>query len=190
MRTQDRIQGADPEGCVVDNSLLAQIEAAVGRGKIVVSADDDAVVALVQETVKSGRTASFYLSREQARTLRDLHWTPELVKSSRLEPVSAEEKARIESELGIADIGAFRFGRFACKQGHEFGAFDFLQHGIRAHGRDAVKAIFEMKNVAFLRVNPYFAVNCATCDQPMEGGITYEGDTYAGCSYPDPPVCR
>ncbi|MFB6715923.1 MULTISPECIES: hypothetical protein [unclassified Streptomyces] len=23
----------------------------------------------------------------------------------------------------------------------------------------------------------------------MEGCITYEGDIYAGCSYPDPPVC-
>ncbi|WP_328959839.1 hypothetical protein [Streptomyces virginiae] len=55
------------------NSLPARIEAAVSRGKVVVSADDDAVVALVQETIKSGRTASFYLSREQARTLRDLH---------------------------------------------------------------------------------------------------------------------
>ncbi|MFJ3960978.1 hypothetical protein [Streptomyces sp. NPDC090036] len=173
----------------MDNSLLAQIESAVGRGKVVVSADDDAIVALVQETIRSRRTASFYLSREQARTLRDLHWTPELVKASRLEPVSAEEKARIESELGIPDIGAFRFGRFACKKGHEFSAFDFLRHGIKEHGAEAVKAIFELKNAAFLRVNPSFAVNCGTCDQPMEGGITYEGDTYAGCSYPDPPVC-
>lgn len=173
----------------MDKSLLSQVEATVGRGKVVVSADDETVVALVQETVKSGRTASFYLSREQARIIRDRHWTPELVKASRLEPVSAEEKARIESELGITDIGAFRFGRFACKQGHEFSAFDFLQHGVREHGLDGVKAIFELKEAAFLRVNPYFAVNCATCDQPMEGGITYEGDTYGGCSYPDPPVC-
>ncbi|MFF9981065.1 hypothetical protein [Streptomyces erythrochromogenes] len=119
-----------------------------------------------------------------------LHWTSELVRDSRLERVSGEEKARIESELGIADIGSLRFGRFACRQGHEFSAFDFLRHGIREHGQAAVQAIFELKNAAFLRVNPYFAVNCATCDQPMEGGITYEGDTYAGCSYPDPPVCR
>ncbi|MFI8448991.1 hypothetical protein [Streptomyces erythrochromogenes] len=174
----------------MDNSLPAHIEAAVGSGKVVVSAGDDAVVALVQETIKSGRTASFYLSRAQARTLRELHWTPELVRDSRLERVSGEEKARIESELGIADIGSLRFGRFACRQGHEFSAFDFLRHGIREHGQAAVQAIFELKNAAFLRVNPYFAVNCATCDQPMEGGITYEGDTYAGCSYPDPPVCR
>ncbi|GGN46456.1 hypothetical protein [Streptomyces fuscichromogenes] len=173
----------------MDNALLAQIEGVVGKGKAVVSADDDAVVALVQEAIKSGRTASFYLSREQARTLWDLHWTPELVKASRLEPVSGKEKERIESDLGIADIGAFRFGRFECKKGHEFSAYDFLQHGIREHGPDAVRAIFELKNTAFLRVNPYFAVNCATCDQLMEGGITYEGDTYAGCSYPDPPVC-
>ncbi|MFE4589098.1 hypothetical protein [Streptomyces laurentii] len=174
----------------MDTTLLAQIEAAVGQGKVVVSADDDAIVALVQETVKSGRTASFYLSREQARAINDLHWTPELVRASRLEKVPAEEKARIESELGLGDIGTFRFGRFSCKNGHEFSALDFLRHGVEQHGRDAVKAVFELKNAAFLRVNPRFSVRCATCDEAMDGGITYEGDTYAGCSYPDPPVCQ
>ncbi|MEU8539507.1 hypothetical protein AB0C52_05810 [Streptomyces sp. NPDC048717] len=174
----------------MDTSTLARIEAAVGGGKVVVAADDDTIVALVQQAIKSGRTASFYLSRAQARTLRELHWTPELVRASHLKEVSAEEKALIEAELGVADLGTFRFGRFSCKNGHVFTALDFLRHGVRAHGRDTVKAIFELRDTAFVRVNPHFDVRCATCDEPMEGGITYEGDTYGGCSYPDPPVCQ
>jgi hypothetical protein len=173
----------------VDKILADKIEALVGSGKVVISADDETVVAIVQETIRSGRTASFYLTREQSYMLRDRHWTPELIKESRLEPVTAEEKSRIESELGIADIGSFRFGRFQCKSGHTFGAFEFLQQGIREHGVDSVRAIFELKNSALLRVNPHFVVSCPQCDQTMEGGITYEGDTYGGCSYPDPPVC-
>ncbi|WP_159012347.1 hypothetical protein [Streptomyces sp. NRRL F-5123] len=172
----------------MDNSLLAHIEAVVDSGKAVISADDEAVVAIVQETVKSGRTASFYLSRKQARALRDLHWTPERIKASRLEPVSSEEKSRIESELGV-EIGNFRFASFKCKSGHTFGAFEFLQQGIREHGVGSVKRIFELKNSAFLRVNPHFVVSCSECDQTMEGGIEYEGATYPGCSYPDPPIC-
>ncbi|MCX5010275.1 MULTISPECIES: hypothetical protein [unclassified Streptomyces] len=172
----------------MDTSLLAHVEAVVGEGKAVFSADDEAVVAFVQEAIRSGRTASFFLSREQARILRSLHWTPERVKASRLEPVSSEEKSRIESELGLGDIGYFRFADFACKNGHTFSAYDFLKEGIREHGVDAVKAIFELKNAAFLRVNPHFVVTCPDCDQTMAGGIEYEGDTYPGCSYPDPPV--
>ncbi|MEU9143755.1 hypothetical protein [Streptomyces sp. NPDC048349] len=174
----------------MDRTLLDHVEALVGEGKAVFSADDAAVVTLVQETISSGRSASFFLSREQSRLLRDAHWTPERVKASRLEPVSDEEKAKIESELGLGDIGSFRFGAFDCKSGHTFGAYDFLEQGIREHGLDSVKAIFELKNSAFLRVNPHFVVYCPVCDQRMEGGITYEGDTYPGCSYPDPPVCQ
>ncbi|MGP3689770.1 hypothetical protein ACTVZO_34595 [Streptomyces sp. IBSNAI002] len=171
----------------MDRALLAHAEALVGRGKAVFSGDDAAVVALVQETVRSGGTGAFFLSREQARILGEQHWTPERVKASGLEPVSDEEKARIESELGLGDIGPFRFAPFTCGSGHTFSAYDFLEQGTRHHGADALKAVFELKDAAFLRVNPHFAVTCSACGVTMEGGIEYEGDTYAGCSYPDPP---
>jgi hypothetical protein len=173
----------------VKTSQPTHLESIVESGKIVVAADDDGVVAIVQETIRSGRTASFYLSRRQADILRELHWTPERVKASKLEPISDEEKSRIESELGVSDIGRFRFAPFPCRSGHVFSALDFLRQGIREHGAESVKAIFELKNSAFLRVNPYFVVTCPECDQVMEGGIEYEGATYPGCSYPDPPVC-
>ncbi len=174
----------------MDKATVDRIEYLVGSGKVVVSADDDTIAAMVQEAVKSGRTASFYVSREQSARIRDAHWTPELIEASNLEPVSSEEKASIEAELGISDIGRFRFGSFSCESGHRFGALAFLRQGIREHGVDSVRSIFEMKNSALLRVNPHFVVHCPECDQRMDGGITYEGDTYGGCSYPDPPVCR
>ncbi|MFE9726329.1 hypothetical protein ACFYQ5_22700 [Streptomyces sp. NPDC005794] len=173
----------------MDNSLLTHIEAVVKDGKVAFSADDEDVVAIVQELIRSGRKASFYLSRNQARILSDLHWTPERVKASKLEPVSDEERYRIESELGIDNLGRFRFAAFQCSSGHTFGAFEFLRHGIQEHGADALRSIFGLKNAAFLRVNPHFVVSCPECDQTMEGGIEYEGDTYPGCSYPEAPVC-
>ena len=172
----------------MDRSVLTHIEAVVDSGKVTISADDEVVVAIVQEAIKSGRTASFYLSREQAEAVKNWHWTPDRVRASGLKPVLSEERARIESELGIGDIGAFRCTRVQCKLGHTYGAFEFLQQGIREHGLDHVKSVFGLKNSAFLRVNPYLVAICPDCSQMIDGGIEYEGDTYAGCSYPDPPV--
>jgi hypothetical protein len=78
--------------------------------------------------------------------------------------------------------------RFAADQGgcgHTYGAFDFLEQGIRAHGLESVKAVFALKHAKFLQVNPSLVPVCPACGQNLKrdpGGITYEGPTYAGCS--------
>ncbi|WP_158692648.1 hypothetical protein [Streptomyces roseochromogenus] len=175
----------------MDKSLLGHIEAVVESGRAVISADEANIVAIVQEATKSRKTASFYLSRDHADAFKETHWTTERVKAEQLEAVSDEERSRIESELGLNNIGSFRITRLKCDCGATYGPFEFFQQGVREHGLEAVKSIFEMKNASFIRVNPALTPVCPNCNQVLEDtGITYEGDTYGGCSYPDPPVCR
>jgi hypothetical protein len=174
-------------GYAVDNSyesLLNHIEGVVGRGRATISADDSNIVALVQDTIRSGKPASFYLSRDQANTVRTWYWTPERVKASGIKVVSDEEKARIESELGIQNIESFRCTRIECENcGHLYGAFDFLQQGIQLHGAEAVRAVFTLENTTFLRSNPSLVAVCPNCNQLLQGGIEYDCDQYGGCCY-------
>jgi hypothetical protein len=170
----------------MDSSLMSHIDAITGSGKATISADDSNIVAIVQDAIRSGRSASFYLSSDQAYAVKAWYWTPERIKASGIKVVTSDEKARIESELEIEDIGSFRCTRIQCECGHIYGAFEFLQQGIRKHGADAVKAVFSLRNSTFLRVNPSLIHACPNCTQLLGGGIEYEGDTYAGCSYQEP----
>jgi hypothetical protein len=165
-------------------SFLTNIEAIVGDGKAVISGDGHNILAVVQATIRSGKSASFYLSRDQANALREWYWTPERVEASGLKMVSSEEKARIESELGIENIGSFRCSSVECNCGHVYGAFEFLQQGIQQHGLDAVRAVFALKNSSVFRVNPSLVLVCPNCRQVVDpAGLTYEGDTYGGCCF-------
>jgi hypothetical protein len=163
--------------------LLTHIEAIMGNDKAVVSAEYSNIVAIVKETIRSGSSASFYLSREQADAVRAWYWTAERIKSSGIRVISSEEKTKIESELGIENIGSFRCSHIQCENGHTYGAFEFLQQGIREHGAESVKAVFALKNSMFLRANPDFVLACPQCKQLLGGGIEYDCDGYGGCCY-------
>jgi hypothetical protein len=52
------------------NSPLSHLEAVVNSGKAIISADDDTIVALVRQTIDSGRKAIFYLSSAQSNAVR------------------------------------------------------------------------------------------------------------------------
>ncbi|MEV7094019.1 hypothetical protein AB0M80_14410 [Amycolatopsis sp. NPDC051045] len=172
----------------MDKSLLTHIEATVGSEKATISADDHNIVAIAQEAIRSGRSASFYLSPDQANAVRSWYWTPERVKASGIKTISSEEKERIESELGIENIETFRCSRTQCECGQFYGAFEFLQQGIREHGEEAVKAIFKLANSTFLRANPSLVVVCPNCKQLLGGGIEYDCDRYGGCCYQESVV--
>ncbi|MFG2983425.1 hypothetical protein ACGFYQ_19605 [Streptomyces sp. NPDC048258] len=168
----------------MDDSLLTHIEAVARTGKVIVSADDCSVVEMVKETITSGRTASFYLTAEQARTVKSWYWTPERIELSGIKVVTDQERTRIESELGLENIGSFRCTRIQCECGHTYGAFEFLQQGIREHGADAVRAVFALRNSSFLRANPALLAICPNCSQLLRGGgIEYDCDGYGGCCY-------
>ncbi|MDT0480340.1 MULTISPECIES: hypothetical protein [Streptomyces] len=164
----------------MEKSLLTHIDATTGSGKATISADESTVVGIVKDAIKNGRTASFYLTEGQAEAFKIWYWTPERIKSSGLRSLSDEEKERIKSELGI-DVGTFRCSRIECVCGHTYGGFEFLQQGIRQHGLDGVKSVFELKNGKLLQVNTTLLVVCPNCDELLDRGIEYEGDTYAGC---------
>jgi hypothetical protein len=146
-------------------SLLGSIEAVVNKGKAVVSADNSIIIAMMQEALKTGRSVTFYVPRPQAQAVMRWFLTPALIKEVGLEPVSKEERSRIESELGVKDMGPWFSNRIQCPAcGGVYGAFEFVQQGLRVHGKEWVGAVVELKNAAVLRVNPAEDAFCPKCN--------------------------
>ncbi|HEX4815430.1 MAG TPA: hypothetical protein VFV66_22020 [Nonomuraea sp.] len=177
----------------MNNSALAAIDAFVGDGHNVMSVDDEYLIPIIEKAIESGKSASFYLPQYQADAVNEWYWTPDWVEATGLEEVSREERARIASELGIEDIGPFCSNRIQCGCGQTYGAFEFLQQGIREHGPEVVRGIFGLRNSALLHVNPPHVPVCPNCDRRLEGGGDevlvagghyYGKGKYAGCCRP------
>jgi hypothetical protein len=145
--------------------ILDSIQAVAQQGRAVVSADDSTVVAMMQEALRAGRSATFYVSPAQAQAVTRWYWTPSRVKDFELEPVSKDERARIESELGVKDMGPWYSNRIECQCGGVYGGYEFIQQGLRQHGRQWVGAVVEMKNVSVLRINPTQDAFCPQCNE-------------------------
>jgi hypothetical protein len=176
----------------MESSYLNDVEAVIGQGRAVVAADDGTIVASVKEAIVSGKSASFYLTREQANAVKAWYWTPERVRRSGIRPIADEERKKIENELGVRNISSFRCSRARCGEcDHAYGAFEFLQQGVREHGLDMVNAIFALEGASFLRVNPVFFPVCPNCNQMLrDGGIEYDCDGYGGCCYQETEVIQ
>ncbi|MDB1088118.1 hypothetical protein PJ985_11140 [Streptomyces sp. ACA25] len=157
----------------MDKSSLLAIESVVGGGRAVMVGEDAVVVAAVQDAVKSGRTATFYLTRRQFTAVNTWYWTPQVIRSVGLEPVSYEEKARVRAELGIEDTKLSYSNRIECQCGQVYGAFEFLQQGIREHGRETVQAVFNLEDSPVLRVNPRQEAVCPECLQILRAPHYY-----------------
>ena len=111
-------------------SLLGSIEATINSGKAIVSADNSIIIALMQEALGSGRSATFYVSPAQAQAVMRWYWTPGRIKEIGMEPVSLEERAKIESELGVKDMGPFFSNRIQCPMcDGVYGAFEIHSAG-------------------------------------------------------------
>jgi hypothetical protein len=168
-------------------ALLSSIEATVNGGKGVVSADNSTIVAMMQETLRRGRSATFYVSPAQAQAVMRWYWTPGRVKEIGYEPVSKEERDKIDSELGIKCTGSWYSNRISCPTcGTVYGMFEFMQQGLREHDRDWVKAVLGLKNTSVLRINPALDVICANCNGYIIVGHWYgmhfdDGTLIYGC---------
>lgn len=168
-------------------SLLKSVEATVNGGKGVVSADNGVVVAMIQNALKSGRSATFYVSPAQAQAVMRWYWTPGRIKEIGYEAVSSEERDRIESELGITCKGSWFSNRAECPTcGAVYGMFEFMQQGLREHDRDWVKAVLELKNASVIRVNQALDALCAQCNGLIIHGHWYgmhadDGTLIYGC---------
>jgi hypothetical protein len=175
----------------MQTSELSSIEAAVNGGRAVVSADDSIIVAMMQEALKNGRSATFYVSPVQAQAVMRLYYTPRRVKEIGMEAVSKEERDKIESELGVKDMGPWFSNRIQCPCGGVYGAFEFMEQGLRQHGRDWVGAVVQLKDTAVLRINPAQDAFCPKCGQILILGHWYgmyapDGTLiYGCCSGPD-----
>ena len=88
-------------------SFLNSIDAVVKGGGAVVSADNSIIVAMMQEALRAGRSATFYVSPAQAQAVLRWFWTPGRRKEWGMEPISKEERAKIESELKLKAPAGF-----------------------------------------------------------------------------------
>ncbi|TQS45889.1 hypothetical protein [Cryptosporangium phraense] len=140
------------------------IDSAVAGGSCIVSAESATVVALVKEAVKAGHSATFYVSHLQYSAIRAWYWTPERRVESGLEEVGADEKMRIEARFGIRIDGFCNSNRINCSNcGHMYGAFEFIQQGIREHGPKMIESVFRSADSAVVKVNPRSAALCPEC---------------------------
>jgi hypothetical protein len=155
-------------------ALLSSIEAAVNGGKAVISADNSIIIAMMQEALKHGRSATFYVSPAQGEALMRWYWTDGKLKEVGMEAVSSEEKAKIESELGLGGWGQMFSNRIECPCGGVYGMFEFMEQGLREHDRDWIKAVMELKNTSVLRINPALDAFCPQCHLILQKGHHYE----------------
>ncbi|MFJ3932763.1 hypothetical protein [Streptomyces sp. NPDC090029] len=151
----------------MDPSSLAAVESVVGGGRAVIAADDSIVVDIVKATVRSGRTATFYLTRAQFSAVNAWYWTPQRMSHLGLEPVAEHEMARITAELGAEACGSAYSNRITCPDGHTYGALEFVRQGIEEHGLEATRAVFGFKDTAVIRANPHQQVVCPRCRRQL-----------------------
>ena len=59
---------------------LRSVEAVVYRGKTVISADHSIIMAMMQQALTNGRSATFYVSPAQAQAVMPLYWAPGRIK--------------------------------------------------------------------------------------------------------------
>ncbi|WP_328398966.1 hypothetical protein OHS70_18885 [Streptomyces sp. NBC_00390] len=151
----------------MDKESLGDIESVVAGRRAVMMAEDSVVVDVVKSVVKSGRTATFYLTPDQFAAVNAWYWTPHRMKHMGLEPVLDAEIAQIASALGIEQSAlsacSAYSNRIACPCGHTYGALEFVQQGITEHGLAATQRVFNLKDTAVIRANSHQQVSCPTC---------------------------
>lgn len=168
----------------MDKSSLSVIESAISDGRVVMAAENGIIVAAIQEAVMAGRTATFYLTRAQFEAVNSWYWTPQMIRSTGIESVSSEEKERIRSELGVEETRLSYSNRIECQCGRVYGAFEFMQQGIREHGLEAVQSVFDLKDAAIIRVNPRQQAICPECKMAILAPHYYCYWSYGCCRQP------
>jgi hypothetical protein len=155
------------------SELLEPIEHMVHGGKAVVTADDATLIAMMQWAIASGKSATFYVPITQSRALTRLFWSPRRIKEIGMELVSSEERARIESELDVKDMGPWYSNNIQCGCGGMYGAYEFIKQGLAVHGRDWLGAVMALKNVGIVRINPAQDAFCPVCKAMLLRGHYY-----------------
>jgi hypothetical protein len=164
--------------------LLKSVDEVVSGGKAVVSADNSIIVAMMQEALRHGRSATFYVTPEQGQALMRWYWTPARIKEIGMEPVSKDERAKIESDLGIQCVGSTWFSnRVQCPScGGVYGMFEFMKQGLREHDRDWINSVLQLKNTGVVRINQALDTYCPDCNDLLLNNHWYQmGALIYGC---------
>jgi uncharacterized protein YlaI len=163
---------------------ISSIVALVKQGRTVISGEDSMIVDAVLRATEEKRIATFYVKRALKDEIMRRYWTPERVKESAIKPVSEEETKRIKAELSI-DVNGYS-NRIDCPRcGHGYGMYEFLKQGIEEHGREIVEAVFSLKDIAVIRVNPVHTPVCPKCNLRITivGDARINGHWYEHAQY-------
>lgn len=166
--------------------LLKSIEQVVKSGKMIVAADRGVIIAMMREALKNGQTATFYAPPDQAQAIMRMYWSPRKIKEIGMERISEPERKRIEAELGVPAPAGFSNYIHCDNCGSVYGEFEFMEQGIREHGKDWVKGVLELQDTAVLRINPTQEAFCRGCNLVLTPGHWYrmqadDGTLIYGC---------
>jgi len=172
------------------------IQTLVHQGKTVISSEDSAIIKWATKMITEGTTATLYLKPTVFEAIRRWYWTPERAEIVGLKPISAEQAARVKSDLNI-EVDGYANSLDCPRCGHVYSTYDFIQQGFEEHGEEHVSAAFSLKRAAILQINPVQNTICRNCQLHILGGglvggrvrIHYhydywcsQGNAYACCS--------
>jgi len=146
----------------VETATFSAIETIVHQGKAVVSSEDSAIIHWAIKTITEGRTATLYLKPTVYEAIRKWYWTPERVEIHRLKPISAEQAATVKSDFNI-EVDGYANSLDCPRCGHVYSTYEFIQQGFEEHGEEIVRAVFSLKRVAILQINPMQDTICRNC---------------------------
>jgi hypothetical protein len=143
-------------------SNFGAIETLVHQGKTVVSSEDSAIIEWAIKAITEGRTATLYLKPTVFEAIRRWYWTPKRAEIVGLKPISAEQAARIKSDLNIV-VDGYANSLDCPRCGHAYSTYEFIQQGFEEHGEEVVRAAFSLKRAAILQINPVQNTICRSC---------------------------
>ena len=146
----------------METATFSAIETIVHQGKAVVSSEDSAIIHWAIKTITEGRTATLYLKPTVYEAIRKWYWTPERVEIHRLKPISAEQAATVKSDFNI-EVDGYANSLDCPRCGHVYSTYEFIQQGFEEHGEEIVRAVFSLKRVAILQINPMQDTICRNC---------------------------
>jgi hypothetical protein len=146
----------------VASASFRAIESLVHEGKAVVSSENSAMVEWATKAIVEGRTIALYLKPTVFEAIRRWYWTPERIKLVGLEPLSAEQIAKVKSDFDL-DIDGHANSLDCPRCGHSYSTYEFIQQGIEEHGREIVRSTFSLRRAAILQINPVQNPICRNC---------------------------
>jgi uncharacterized C2H2 Zn-finger protein len=164
-----------PEGAPID---LGAIVTLIKQGKTVISAEDSAIVELAMRTIEERKTATLYLNPTLFNAVMNRYWTPDRIESVGLRPIPTEQVDRIKSDFSI-EIDGYANSLKCPRCDTVYSTHEFIEQGIKEHGEEAVKAVFSLKRLGIVRINPIQTAICQQCRLYLHVVLSGESGGYS-----------